>query len=532
MSYTLTGQSLIDGQWTTVSGASFAATNPATGQDLEPQFATATLAEVNRAFAAAKRAAAATRNLPPERRARLLENIAAQLTANGEQIVQRAAAESALPAQPRLSGELVRTASQLKLFAELVREGSWVDAVIDRADPARQPQPKPDLRRVLQPLGPVVVFGASNFPLAFGVAGGDTASALAAGDPVLAKGNPYHPGTNELVAEAIRRALEETALDPGLFALLQGVGNELGEMMVGHQAAAAVGFTGSIRGGRALFDLAARRANPIPVYAEMGSLNPLVVLPGAIAERGAALAKGLAGSITLGAGQFCTKPGVVLVTEGAATDEFVTQLADALSGAPGFTMLSSRLRCNFTEAVQSIGAVEGVTTRIAGTVTEGASATLSLFEVDAATWRSEHALREEAFGPAAIVVRCKDLSDVLATLAATPGALTGSVHYGPQDDAASLDSVLNALAKIAGRVICNGFPTGVEVTHAMVHGGPYPATTDVRTTSVGTLAIARFARPVCYQDTPDDLLPDALKNANPLDIMRRIDGEYSREAVN
>lgn len=531
MSYTLTGMSLIDGKWCEVRGTPFTAANPATGDNLEPSFATASVREVNRAFAAASRAAAATGNLAPEKWASLLDAIAGQLEANGEQIVQRAGEESGLPVQPRLNGELARTCGQLRLFAGLVREGSWVDAVIDLPDAARQPMPKPDLRRALRPIGPVVVFGASNFPLAFGVAGGDTASALAAGNPVLAKGNPNHPGTNELVAEAIRRSLCECDLDPGLFSLLQGIGNELGELMVGHEAAAAVGFTGSIRGGRALFDLAASRAHPIPVYAEMGSLNPLLILPGALQEKGAAIAKGVAGSVTLGAGQFCTKPGVIFVIDGEDTPAFISQLTEALASTSTFTMLSAPLRAHFASAVAGIAAAPGVKALIAGEASGAAATSVSLFEVDSATWKEQVVLREEAFGPAAIVVRCSNMEDALTAIRQTPGSLTAAVHFGEGDERATVASVLQALSHLAGRVICNGYPTGVEVCHAMVHGGPYPATTDVRTTSVGTSAITRYARPVCYQDTPDELLPPALQNANPLSILRRIDGDFTRAAI-
>ena len=531
-SYTFNGGHLINGSWiNSGTDSTFHATNPATGEALDGTFQTANSEQVDQAFSAATAAFKATRNEPADKWADLLDAIADGLNERADSLVARAEAESALPQTPRLRGELGRTTGQLKAFASLVREGSCVDAVIDTANPDRQPLPKPDVRRMRTGIGPVVVFGASNFPLAFGTLGGDTASALAAGNPVLVKGHPGHPGTSEIVAAAVSEALTKVGLPQGVFSLLQGVGNELGAAMVTHADAEAVGFTGSLRGGRALFDLAAQRDKPIPVFAEMGSLNPLVLLPGAIAERSEAIATGLAGSLTLGAGQFCTKPGLTLVIDDPQTNQFLDQLTSKLSETSTFTMLGSNLQQAFGGVTQSFGSTDGVNTRLAGSCDGHAGATAGLYEVDSATWKSQQALHEEAFGPAGLVVRCKSLEDLVDTLSHVEGSLTGSVHAGEGDAESAVSQVAQALAAVSGRVIFNGYPTGVEVCHAMHHGGPYPATTASGTTSVGTAAIQRFMRPVAYQDAPQSVLPTELQDTNNRGIMRQVDGEYTRDAI-
>ena len=525
------GRNLIGGEWVAASPVTFRATNPATGKTLPGAFHHATSEEIDRAFELALDAHNETRDLPRERWAELLERIGDEIIAVGPALLERAEAETALPAATRLAGERARTVNQLKLFATLVSEGSWVDAVIDRADPERKPLPQPDVRRMLRPIGPVVVMAPCNFPLAFGICGGDTASALAAGNPVLAKGHSNYPGTNELVARAVRAALEETNFPQGLFALLVGPGAEVGMAMVKHPAAQAAGFTGSLATGRALLETAMSRDRPIPVYAEMGSLNPVVILPGAIRERGNAIAEGLADSVTLGAGQFCTKPGMVLVMDDAGGDGLVAKLAAALAAKDPFTLLTKGIQRSFGKATSDFVDTGGAGVRVAGGCDGHAGAKACLYEVAAADWRAKDTLQHEAFGPATMVVRCKDVADVVATIETVGGSLTGTIHTGDSDDADTIAQIASALERISGRLIYNGFPTGVEVCHAMVHGGPYPAMTFANYTSVGTAALRRFARPVCYQNTLDAMLPPALQDANPFRIMRIVDGEYTRESI-
>jgi NADP-dependent aldehyde dehydrogenase len=530
VTHTLTGRQLIGGEWTASVREGQRAVNPTTGEPMEPPFLPATPAEVDAAFQAAKEAFAATRALPPDTWAGLLDAIAEQIMALGDSLLDTAQAETALP-PARLTAERARTCNQLRLFAELVREGSWVDAAIDRADPERKPLPKPDVRRMLRALGPVVVFDASNFPFAFGPCGGDTASALAAGNPVIVKAHPAHPANDELFAAAVLAALRQTGLPEGLFALLHGAGPTVGQALVTHPAAEAVGFTGSLRAGRALFDLASARPRPIPVYAEMGSLNPIVLLPGALAERGDAILEGLAQSVTLGAGQFCTKPGLILLLAGAESDRLADGLAEKLRAMPVFTLLNPALRDGFCAAVEKLQAVPGVQARTIGEPSGAAGVTAFLLEADARVWRAHPELTEEAFGPAALLVRCADAAELLETLRAAPGQLTASLHYGAADPPELTHQIAAALERVAGRLIFNGYPTGVEVCHAMVHGGPYPATTAPGTTSVGTSAIRRFVRPVAYQNLPDAFLPPALQNANPLGIWRLVDGALTRDPL-
>lgn len=519
----LTGYHLINGAWIASDGEKANAINPKTGEKLEPAFHQAGAQEVERAFQAATEAFQATRDLPRERWAALLDAIAEHILALGDPLLAVAESETALP-NARLVGERARTCNQLKMFAELVREGSWVDAVIEHAEPGRQPLPKPDIRRMLRPLGPVVVFDASNFPFAFGACGGDTASALAAGNPVIVKAHPGHPATDEMFGQAVRAALKSTDLPAGLFALLHGAGAEIGKLLVEHPAAEAVGFTGSQRAGRALFDLAAKRPRPIPVYSEMGSVNPLVVLPDALAERGDAIAEGLANSVTLGGGQFCTKPGLVLFVGNAEGDRFAATLAEKLGALSPFTLLNPAIRQGFEAVTAGFREVSGLETKVSGACSGVAGCAPSLFVTDSQTWRANPALHAEAFGPAALLVRCTDEADLLATLEKIEGQLTGTLHVGESENPELMRNVANALEQRVGRLIFNGYPTGVEVNHAMIHGGPYPATTAAGSTSVGTAAIRRFVRPVAYQNVPDALLPPALQEANPLGIRRLVDG--------
>ncbi len=524
----LTGQHLIDGQWKRGnSPATFNGVNPATGEALQPPIGEAGGAEVDAAAKAATAAFEQTLDLPPRWQADLLEAIAAKIMDLGDALLERGEAETALP-RPRLTGERARTTNQLKMFASIVRDGSWVDATIDTADPKREPMPRPDIRRMLRPRGPVAVFGASNFPFAFGAVGGDTASALAAGCAVIVKGHPSHPGTSEMFAQAVLAAIEDRKLPAGLFALLQGRSHELSGALVKHPDIAAVGFTGSLKAGRALFDLAASRPTPIPVYAEMGSLNPLFVLPGAMKEKAGAIAAGLSGSVLLGGGQFCTKPGLIFTI--GDDQAFVAALAQKLLAAPVMTMLNRGLRESFGKQIGALASTAGVKALARSESTGNAGTRASLFETDAATWQREHKLHEEAFGPAALVVHCRDLDEALACVDHLEGSLTGTVHLADADKSIA-PRLLRHLESKVGRVIVNGYPTGVEVNNAIVHGGPYPATTDAGTTSVGSAAVRRFVRLIAYQDMPDHLLPPALQNANPLGIERLINSKRTRDAV-
>ena len=492
---TLTGANLIEGR-----PSSLGARVPSHRGE-GPGYATATSAEIAAAAEAAGRAFDVYGGEPPERRAAFLESVAAEIEALGDALLQRAHEESALPLA-RLTGERGRTCAQLRMFAALLREGP-LGVRIERADPARAPLPKPDLRRTLVPLGPVAVFGASNFPLAFSVAGGDTASALAAGCPVVVKAHPSHPGTSEMVGGAIARAAASSGMPAGVFALLHG-GASVGQELVLREEIYAVGFTGSQRAGRALFDLGAGRPRPIPVYAEMGSVNPLFVFVGALAERGDAIAAGYAASLTMGVGQFCTNPGVVVGPAGPAFDAFLAQVAERLGEVSEGTMLDAGIHSRYVEGVGSLAAHAAVDP---GCVGEGARP--ALFIVSGRAFLLSPELREEVFGPAAVAVRCEDDEEALAVARVLEGQLTATVHFA-DSDTEGVRRLLPSLVRMAGRIVANGFPTGVEVNPAMQHGGPYPATTDSRSTSVGTAAVERFLRPVAFQDFPAGLLPPEL----------------------
>ncbi len=529
---TLHGKSFLAGATGQTGQKTFRAVNPATGENLEPEFHTASAAEVDAALDAAATAFADYRNRPAADRAKLLETIATEIEALGDTLLQRAVAETGLPLA-RITGERGRTCGQLRLFAQLVREGSWADARIDPAMPNRQPLPRADIRRILRPLGPVVVFGSSNFPLAFSVAGGDTASALAAGCTVAVKAHRAHAGTAELVGGAITRAVAACGLPGGVFSMIHGDGSTVGIAMVKHPATAAVGFTGSHLAGRALFDAAAARPHPIPVFAEMSSLNPVFLLPEAVKERAAAIAQGLLGSFTLGVGQFCTKPGLVFALRGADTDAFLQKLAEAVRAAPCGTMLTSGIRDAFVKNRDTVTAVAGVKPLAEATAAAAAGRTESQPSVATTTaqdFLKHPELATEAFGPFTLVIVADTAAELNACAAALEGQLTATVHGTPGELANARD-LFAVLEQKAGRVLVNGFPTGVEVSPAMNHGGPYPATSDARFTSVGTAAIFRFSRPVCYQGFPDALLPPELQNANPLGLLRLVDGAYTREPI-
>jgi NADP-dependent aldehyde dehydrogenase len=524
----LPGTSLIAGTRGRTGGRSFKAMNPATGTALEPAFHEASDAEVAQAMEAAAAAFVDYRARPATKRAEFLECIAATIEALGDALIERATAETGLPAA-RITGERGRTCGQLRLFAQVVREGSWVDARIDPALPDRQPLPRPDLRRMLKAVGPVVVFGSSNFPLAFSTAGGDTASAFAAGCSVVVKAHRAHPGTAELVAGAIANAARQCGLPAGVFSLIHGGGSTAGMAMVRHPAAAAVGFTGSHLAGRALFDAAAARDKPIPVFAEMSSLNPVFLLPDALAMRGEAIAQGLFGSFTLGVGQFCTKPGLVFAPRGADADRFIAALTKLVEGAPAGTMLTEDIRASFEKHRGAVLGVEGVAQVARAHVAPGVTQALpSVACTDGAHFLKHPELATEAFGPFSLVIEVEDLDQMAACARLLEGQLTATLH-GTDADLAVAGALVQAAENCAGRLIVNSFPTGVEVSPAMNHGGPYPATSDVRFTSVGTAAMLRFARPVCYQGFPDALLPPELQRANPLGIQRLLDGRQTRD---
>ncbi|MXP28222.1 aldehyde dehydrogenase family protein [Porphyrobacter algicida] len=520
----MTNGSILIGSGEATSDKSFVAFDPSKNEALESHYAEADATHVDKACALAKSASEVFSETSPEDRAQFLETCAKEIEAIGDILIETAMQETGLP-RPRLEGERGRTCGQLRLFAQEVRQGYWLEATIDPAMPDRQPLPRPDLRRRNVAIGPVAVFGASNFPLAFSVAGGDTASAFAAGCPVVVKGHPAHPGTGELVARAIQKAVKQCALAEGVFSYLPGTSNDLGAALVSDPRIAAVGFTGSRAGGLALSRIAQQRHEPIPVYAEMSAVNPVVILPGALKGNAAGLAKGFATSLTMGAGQFCTNPGVVIAIAGAELDEFVDTAVGALGEIPAPVMLTSGINKAYCDGVQRLEAKDGIALAGRGTPAEGNACQSALFRTDAESFLKDDDLAAEVFGSSSVVVSCADESEMARVLEAMEGQLTVTIHM-VEDDHDLAGKLVPILQEKAGRVLANGWPTGVEVCHAMVHGGPYPATTDSRTTSVGTLAMKRFLRPVCYQDLPDALLPDALKSDNPLSIPRRVDGTW------
>lgn len=515
----LKGELLIGGEARRGAGAEFKAFDPTVGTEIAPTFASASLDDVRVACGLAAAAFDEYRATSLDERAGFLEAIAEHLERDADELLARAGAETGLP-PARLKGELGRTTGQLRLFARVVREGAYLDVRIDHALPDRTP-PRPDIRLIHQPLGPVVVFGASNFPLAFSVAGGDTASALAAGCPVIVKAHAAHPGTSEIAGRAVARAVADCGLPAGVFTLLFDKGIEIGAALTADPRVAAVGFTGSRRGGEALMEIARKRPRPIPVYAEMSSINPVVLLPGALAERGEAIGKAFAGALSLGSGQFCTNPGLILAIGEA--DGFVAGARAAISEIIPTTMLTPGIHAAYRAGVSALSGHERVSCAVQGAEGEGLQGQVHLFTASSADLRADPKLVEEVFGASGLLVRCEDADDLAALLDHLEGQLTASVHAAPSDYPLAR-TLMPRLEKLAGRILFNGFGTGVEVCDAMVHGGPYPATGDGRSTSVGSLAIARFLRPVSYQDVPAELLPTALREDNPEGLARRIDG--------
>ncbi len=497
---------------------------------LPEKFCIATPQEIDSAVAKATTAFTVYKLVSPENKAVFLETIATEIMTLGDELIKVAMQETGLP-EGRLLGERGRTTGQLKLFADLLREGSWVEAVIDTAIPDRKPLPRSDLRKMLVPIGPVAIFGASNFPFAFSTLGGDTAAALAAGNTVIIKAHEAHLGTNELMARAIKAAIIKCNMPDGTFSFVIGIGAGTGMQLVKHPGIKAVGFTGSFKAGMAIYKAAVNdRAIPIPVFAEMSSINPVLILPQKLQNEPDKTAAMVAGSITLGVGQFCTNPGILFLIAGAVSDAFINKLTAAISVFPAAYMLNPGVCNNYYNSLANLGSQKGVTVLHQNDTTadyHGAGALMQVSDVD---FIANPALQQEVFGPASLLVLCKDATTMLLALQALHGQLTGTV-IADATDQNNFAECINELSGKVGRLVYNNMPTGVEVCQAMVHGGPFPATTDARSTSVGADAIKRFVRPICLQDCPQEFLPDQLKNNNPLHIMRKVNSEYSRAII-
>lgn len=521
------GTSIIGYSSTKPSGNSFHGFDPATNTELPETFYTAIPNEVEQAATLAAGAFLPYQKTSPADRASFLRAIAAEMEATREAFVQRVPLETGLP-QGRANGELGRTIGQLNMFANLVESGHWVDARIDTAIPDRSPAPKPDIRSMQVALGPVAVFGASNFPLAFSVAGGDTASALAAGCPVVCVAHHAHPGVSELAGLAIQRAAKSCGMPEGVFSLLQGKGQDVGVPLVSHPAIKAVGFTGSRFGGLALAKIAAARSEPIPVYAEMSSVNPVVVLPGALAKRSEAIASGLAGSVSMGVGQFCTNPGLVFVPEGPLAETFVANFASQMDASKGGTALHQGIASAYRTASTEKSSNPSISTLVGLESASPSAMAPWIFKVAATSLINDRSLTSEVFGPSTTLVTYANLDELSRVIEGLEGQLTGTIQYDESDLPLSSD-LLDVLQQKVGRLVMNSFPTGVEVCDSMVHGGPFPATSDGRSTSVGTGAIYRFTRAFCYQDMLQDSLPAALQNGNPLGIWRTVNGSLSKD---
>ncbi|GGE58544.1 dehydrogenase [Actibacterium pelagium] len=502
MTFAPHGKHLVAGEW--VAGDTTFRSEPAHGPAFD--YSVGTPALVDRACAAAEEAFWSYGYSSRESRAAFLNAIADEIEARGALITEIGTSETGLPAA-RLEGERGRTTGQLRLFASHILQGDYLDRRHDEALPDRAPLPRPDLKMVQRPIGPVAVFGASNFPLAFSTAGGDTASALAAGCPVVVKGHSAHPGTSEIVAEAINAAIARCDVHPGVFSLIQGGKRDVGTALVQHPLINAVGFTGSLGGGRALFDLCAQRETPIPFFGELGSVNPMFMLPEAMSARAEAMAAGWAGSLTMGAGQFCTNPGIAVVIDGPEADAFAAAAVAALEPIGAQTMLTDGIAAAYRAGRDRVAGSQGVQ-EVLTSMCDLRNATPYLYVTTGAEWLANEALGEEVFGPLGLIVRVADKDEMRKIAASLQGQLTCTLHMDDADTALA-QSLMPVLERKAGRILVNGFPTGVEVCDAMVHGGPYPASTNFGHTSVGTLAIRRFLRPVCYQNMPDSLMSEA-----------------------
>ncbi len=521
----LSGKSFIGARRGESGGPSFRATDPAEDELLETQYFTASPEESDLAVRLADAAAPVYARISGKARAAFLRTIADEIEAIADEIAALGPRETGLP-EARLRGETGRTTGQLRMFASLVEEGSWADARIDRAQPDRQPLPKPDIRSMLRPLGPVVVFGAGNFPLAFSVAGGDTASALASGCPVIVKAHPSHPGLSEMVGNAIRTAVEKSSLPEGVFSLLFDDGHEAGQLLAKHPLVKAIAFTGSRAGGMALMNIANARPEPIPVHAEMSSINPVVLLPDALEQRGAALAEGLFTSLTMGSGQFCTNPGLVFVA-GENSEAFFDKLKNLISSSAPAVMLNAGIAEAYRKGTASVDGISGIDL-LARCPSSGGrmQAAPVVYKTSVSGFLSDKRLHAEIFGPATLIVT-GSIDEITAAIPHLEGQLTATIHAS-EKELSQNPRLIHAMENRAGRVLFNGFPTGVEVCPAIVHGGPFPATSDGRGSSVGTMAISRFCRPVAWQSFPDDVLPEELRDGNPLDLFRTVDGVLSR----
>lgn len=527
----VTGDIYYQGAWHQGRGPGSRAVNPANGEALAPDMTTADDSQVDAAVAAAAEAFPAFSRTSLTQRAAFLRLCADEIMALGDALSDRVCAETGYP-KARAEGERARTCGQLRMFADYIETGDHLDARIDTAQPDRQPLPKPDLRFVLQALGPVAVFGAANFPLAFSVAGGDTASALAAGCPVLAKGHPSHPGTCELVGRAIAVAVEKSGLPAGVFSLLMG-GNEVGGRLVQAPQVKAVGFTGSFAGGTALQQLASQRQEPIPVFAEMGSVNPVLLLPEALRTSADSIAKGFVGSLTLGTGQFCVNPGLVLALADEGLERFLSGATEQLQQVDAGVMLNQGIRSGYDDSLARYRAsdkVELVAEGRAASDDQGFTVQAALLRTRAVDYLANPEIHGEIFGPVSLVVACDTLVQLQQVLAQLEGQLSGTIHCTESELAQHTDLV-DMLTHKVGRLVINGFPTGVEVCPSMMHGGPFPASSDPRFTSVGTAAIKRFLRPVCYQSFPEALLPDALRDDNPLQLTRVVNGHLTKDSL-
>ena len=530
---TISGKILINGQWQQGLGGAFNAVNPANGKLTETQFNKASVEQVTHAAVAAKQAFDIYRHTSLAERAQFLHTCADEIMALGDELLDCVTAETGYP-RGRGEGERARTCGQLRMQADYILTGEYLDARIDPALPDRQPLPRPDIRYLNQPIGPIAVFAVSNFPLAYSTAGGDTASALAAGCSVIVKGHPSHPGTGELVAQALQSAAIKCNMPDGLISFVHADDASGGAALINAPQIKGIGFTGSIKGGTSIAKMAAARPEPIPVFAEMGSINPVILLPEALAQHSQTIATGFIASLTLGTGQFCVNPGLLVAIDNPALEQFIVQVAEGLKPVAAGVMLNQRICQSFSKGTQAFAAYDNVQLVASGQVVtqqQGFYAQAQLFCTDASTFLANEGLKEEVFGPASLLVKCRNSQQVNAVIQALGGQLTGTVHgldHELQDHAALLD----LLSIKVGRIVVNGFPTGVEVCSAMVHGGPFPASTDSRFTAVGTAALQRWLRPVCYQSFPDKALPAALQNHNPLGLMRTINGVKTRQAIN
>jgi NADP-dependent aldehyde dehydrogenase len=526
----ITGKNYIGNTRTAQGDITYKTFNPRTNAENETVFTEATLGEIHEAVHLASEAFETYKTYSGAKKAEFLNAIADEILALDDALIEMYMAESGLP-EGRAKGERGRTIGQLRTFAALVEEGSWVEARIDPAQPNRTPRPRVDLRKMLVPIGPIVVFGASNFPLAYSTAGGDTASALAAGCPVIVKSHPMHAGTGELIASAIQKAAQKTGMPNGVFSNLNSSGIEVGKQLVKHPKVKGVGFTGSIRGGRALLDLAAQRPEPIPVFAEMGSINPVIILPKALETKASVLAKTYASSITLGTGQFCTNPGLILGVESEGLQTFIEKLSEEIIKISPQCMLHPNIHQAYSNNKARAQSQKNVTTT--ATIHEAVAenyAQQAVATVAGITFLQNKTLHEEVFGPFSLVVQCDSMEQLETIITKLEGQLTGTI-ISEDNEITAYQNIVSVLSNRVGRIIFNGVPTGVEVVPAMLHGGPYPASTDSRFTAVGRDAIKRWVRPFSYQDWPNELLPDALKNENPLGILRLVDDQETKEAL-